>query len=283
MPACAHCGEGNPPEARLCWSCGTVLPAADRPGGEERRVVTVLFVDLVDFTGISTRLDPEDLRRVQAPYFRRVRAELERFGGHVEKYIGDAVMALFGAPVATETDAVRCVRAGLELQRVLDQYAEGGLRCRVGVTTGDALVDVAAARDGGQAIVAGDVVNIAARLQSLAPPGGVLVSGATYAATKSMIRYAAQAPVTLDAAYTTADESHAMMEPHATTAAWDGDRVTLGAKSGVHADIPADSRMLGAPATPDREQMRILMSLEKLPELRKEVKRIKHHLGLDDA
>jgi predicted ATPase len=92
---------------------------------------------------------------------------------------------------------VRCVRAGLELQRVLDRYAEGGLRCRVGVTTGEALVDVAAARDGGQAIVAGDVVNIAARLQSLAPPGGVLVSGATYAATKSMIRYAAQAPVTL--------------------------------------------------------------------------------------
>src|SRR4029453_11758574 len=88
MPACGQCGENNPPEARLCWSCGTALPAVDRPGGEERRIVTVLFVDLVDFTSISTRLDPEDLRRVQAPYFRRVRAELERFGGHVEKYIG---------------------------------------------------------------------------------------------------------------------------------------------------------------------------------------------------
>jgi len=122
---------------------------------------------------------------------------ITQYGGIVEKYIGDAVMALFGAPVATETDAVRCVRAGLELQRVLDQYADGGLRCRVGVTSGEALVDVAAARDGGQAIVAGDVVNIAARLQSLAPPGGVLVSGATYAATKNMIRYAPQAPVIL--------------------------------------------------------------------------------------
>ena len=110
----------------------------------------------------------------------------------MEKYIGDAVMALFGAPVATETDALRCVRAGLELQRVLARFAPSGadgLQFRVGVATGEALVDVAAAHDGGQAIVAGDVVNTASRLQSVAPPGGVLVCGATYALTRDGIGY----------------------------------------------------------------------------------------------
>ncbi|GIJ68687.1 hypothetical protein Voc01_036040 [Virgisporangium ochraceum] len=157
----------------------------------------MLFVDLIDFTPYVERTDPEQVRDLQTAFFAAARRVITQYGGVVEKYIGDAVMALFGAPVATETDAVKCVRAGLELQRVLDRYADGGLRCRVGVTTGEALVDVAAARDGGQAIVAGDVVNIAARLQSVAPPGGVLVSGATYAATKSVIRYAAQPPVTL--------------------------------------------------------------------------------------
>lgn len=157
----------------------------------------MLFVDLIDFTPYVERTDPEQVRDLQTAFFAAARRVITQYGGVVEKYIGDAVMALFGAPVATETDAVKCVRAGLELQRVLDRYSDGGLRCRVGVTTGEALVDVAAARDGGQAIVAGDVVNIAARLQSVAPPGGVLVSGATYAATKSVIRYAAQPPVTL--------------------------------------------------------------------------------------
>src|SRR5262249_5643282 len=144
----------------------------------------------------------------QQGFFTAARRVISQYGGGVEKYIGDAVMALFGAPVATETDAVRCVRAGLELQRVLARYApEDGVgsgqqgrvvgRFRVGIATGEALVDVAAARDGGQAIVAGDVVNTASRLQSVAPPGGVVVDGATYEATKAAIRFDAQAPVTL--------------------------------------------------------------------------------------
>ena len=131
---------------------------------------------------------------MQTGFFAAARRVVGQYGGVVEKYIGDAVMALFGAPVATETDAVRCVRAGLELQRVLARFAPDGADAacafRVGVATGEALVDVAAARDGGQAIVAGDVVNTASRLQSVAPPGGVLVCGTTYALTKDAIRYA---------------------------------------------------------------------------------------------
>jgi class 3 adenylate cyclase len=168
----------------------------------DRRGISVLFVDLIDFTPYVERADPELVREMQTGFFEAAREVIGRYGGVVEKYIGDAVMALFGAPVATETDTVRCVRAGIELQRILARYAApgtpgGGLRFRVGVATGEALVDLAAARDGGQAIVAGDVVNTASRLQSVAPPGGVLVCGTTYTATRSTIRYEEQPPVTL--------------------------------------------------------------------------------------
>ncbi|GIF71842.1 hypothetical protein Asi02nite_13600 [Asanoa siamensis] len=169
---------------------------------EDRRRVSVLFVDLIDFTPYAERSDPELVRAMQTGFFSAARRVVGQYGGVVEKYIGDAVMALFGAPVATETDPLRCVRAGLELQRVLSRFAPdgadaAGLRFRVGVVTGEALVDVAAARDGGQAIVAGDVVNTASRLQSAAPPGGVLVCGNTYALTKDTVRYQEQPAVTL--------------------------------------------------------------------------------------
>ncbi|MCW2643643.1 MAG: adenylyl cyclase [Dactylosporangium sp.] len=171
----------------------------------------MLFVDLIDFTPYVEQSDPELVREMQQGFFTAARRVISRYGGVVEKYIGDAVMALFGAPVATETDAVRCVRAGLELQRVLARYAPDDTgensgptrpgafvgRFRVGIATGEALVDVAAARNGGQAIVAGDVVTTASRLQSVAPPGGVVVCGTTYAATKSTVRFDEQAPVTL--------------------------------------------------------------------------------------
>lgn len=174
--------------------------------------MSVLFVDLIDFTPYVEQSDPELVRAMQTGFFSAARRVVGQYGGVVEKYIGDAVMALFGAPVATETDALRCVRAGLELQRVLARFApaqdarpagqqRGGarasLRFRVGVATGEALVDVAAARDGGQAIVAGDVVNTASRIQSVAPPGGVLVCGNSYALTKTGIQYEEQPAVTL--------------------------------------------------------------------------------------
>ena len=162
----------------------------------------MLFVDLIDFTPYAEREDPELVRRLQTSFYATARRVVGQYGGVVEKYIGDAVMALFGAPVATETDALRCVRAGLELQRALSSLdgapdADHDLRFRAGIATGEALVDVAAARHGGQAIVAGDVVNTAARLQAVAPPGGVLVCGQTRALTADAIRYAEQPPITL--------------------------------------------------------------------------------------
>ena len=177
--------------------------------------MSVLFIDVIDFTPYVERADPELVRAMQTAFFATTHRVIQRYGGVVEKYIGDAVMALFGAPVATETDALRCVRAGLELQRVLTQVSPSGdertgypqryrdarvaegFRFRVGIATGEALVNVAAARDGGQAFVAGDVVNVAARLQAVAPPGGVLVCGSTYALTKSAIRYEERPAVTL--------------------------------------------------------------------------------------
>lgn len=179
---------------------------------EERRRVSILFADLVDFTPYAESVDPELVRRIQTSFFTAARRVIRRYGGVIEKYIGDAVMALFGAPVATETDALRCVRAGLELQRTLARltsdtqppvlsYDNAGLshelRVRVGVATGEALVDVIAARDGGQAIVAGDVVNLASRLQSTAPPGGVLVCDNTHSLTRNAVRYDRQPQVTL--------------------------------------------------------------------------------------
>ncbi|MEE6260557.1 adenylate/guanylate cyclase domain-containing protein [Plantactinospora sonchi] len=203
-PACAQCNRPLAPDAAFCTACGTPRPGQSTRrasvGQEDRRRVSVLFVDLIDFTPYVERADPELVRKMQTSFFSAARRVIGHYGGVVEKYIGDAVMALFGAPVATETDALRCVRAGLELQRVLTRLTPTGadhLRFRVGVATGEALVDVAAARDGGQAIVAGDVVNTASRMQSVAPPGGVLVCGTTYALTRDAIRYDAREPVTL--------------------------------------------------------------------------------------
>ncbi|PZM96394.1 MAG: adenylyl cyclase, partial [Actinobacteria bacterium] len=203
---CRHCDHPLPSDAAFCPSCGASVADDIRPAPlEDRRRVSVLFIDLINFTPYVERSDPEVVRAMQTAFFSTARRVIGQYGGVVEKYIGDAVMALFGAPVATETDALRCVRAGLELQRVLARFAPGGeaqggtteLQFRVGVATGEALVDLTAAHDGGQAIVAGDVVNTAARLQSVAPPGGVLVCGATYALTKTTIEYEAREPVVL--------------------------------------------------------------------------------------
>jgi class 3 adenylate cyclase len=183
----------------FCTGCGQPLRQASLPPGlEERRRVSVLFIDAIGSTPYAERSDPEEVRATQSDFFATVRRIVRQYGGVVEKYIGDAAMALFGAPVATESDAVRCVRAGLDLQRALAREGDsGGWIFRVGIATGDALVDVAAAYDGGQAIVAGDVVNTAARLQAQSPAGGVLVDTATYTATRTEIRYAAQGPLTL--------------------------------------------------------------------------------------
>jgi class 3 adenylate cyclase len=162
---------------------------------EERKVVTVLFADLVGFTSRSERLDPEDVRALLSPYYARLRAELERFGGTVEKFIGDAVMALFGAPVAHEDDPERAVRAALAIRDwVLDQQAD--LQLRIAVNTGEVLVALGARPAQGEGMASGDVVNTTARLQTAAPVNGILVGETTHRATAHVISYRPAPPVT---------------------------------------------------------------------------------------
>ncbi|MEH0937368.1 ATP-binding protein [Micromonospora psammae] len=198
--ACAACGHANGTEANFCTNCGQPLRDHAAVVQEDRRQVSVLFIDIVDFTTYAEQADPEQARGLQQAYFATVRKLVHQYGGVVEKYIGDAVMALFGAPVATDNDALRCVRAGLELQRSLARQAAGPrrpLEFRVGIASGEALVDLSATRDGGQAFVTGDVVNTASRLQALAPPGGVVVDESTWSATRHEMEYVDRPPVTL--------------------------------------------------------------------------------------
>ncbi len=179
--------------------CAAPLHAA--PGGDrrERRVVSVLFADLVGFTSRSELLDVEDVDGFLARYHEVLRRALERCGGTVEKFIGDAVMALFGAPVAHEDDAERAVRAALAIQDAMAELRDHDgvdLHVRVGVTTGEALVALGANPQAGEGMATGDVVNTAARLQSAAPADGVLVDAATHRATDRSIRYADAGPIT---------------------------------------------------------------------------------------
>jgi class 3 adenylate cyclase/tetratricopeptide (TPR) repeat protein len=153
----------------------------------ERKVVTVLFADLVGFTSRAESLDPEDVEAILGPYHERLRLELERHGGTVEKFIGDAVMALFGAPTAHEDDPERAVRAALAIRDWAEE--EGELEVRIGITTGEALVSLDARPEAGQGMASGDVVNTAARLQARAPVNGILVDETTYRATRQEIEY----------------------------------------------------------------------------------------------
>jgi class 3 adenylate cyclase/tetratricopeptide (TPR) repeat protein len=153
----------------------------------ERKVVTVLFADLVGFTARAELLDPEDVEAILRPYHARLRGELERFGGTVEKFIGDAVMALFGAPLAHEDDPERAVRAALAIRDWARE--EEGVQVRIAVNTGEALVNFAARPEAGETVATGDVVNTTARLQAAAPVNGVLAGETTYRATRAMIEY----------------------------------------------------------------------------------------------
>jgi class 3 adenylate cyclase/tetratricopeptide (TPR) repeat protein len=193
MLACPECGRENAADARFCSACGTRLGLAPQEAREERKVVSVLFADLVGFTSQAERLDPEDVRATLSPYYARLRSELERHGGTVEKFIGDAVMAVFGAPVAHEDDPERAVRAGLAIRDAIVE--DGRLQVRVAVTTGEALVSLGASPAEGEGMVAGDVVNTAARLQSAAPVNGVLVDETTFRAARQRIDYREADPV----------------------------------------------------------------------------------------
>src|ERR671937_353720 len=194
MTVCPTCGRENAPEAKFCSECGTKLAAAPSPPHTERKVVTVLFADLVGFTAQAERLDPEDVQAVLAPYHTRLRHELERFGGTVEKFIGDAVMALFGAPAAHEDDPERAIRAAIAIRDWAQEQAEP-LEVRIAVNTGEALVALGARPEEGEGMASGDVVNTAARLQSAAPVNGILVGETTYRATRHVIDYRDAAPV----------------------------------------------------------------------------------------
>ena len=167
MLTCPNCGQDNPDGFRLCGMCGASLAPEPVTAREERKIVTVLFCDLVGFTATAEQLDPEEVRAVLRPYHERVRSELERHGGTVEKFIGDAVMALFGAPVAHEDDPERAVRAALAIR---DFALEERLELRVGITTGEALVRLDVRPDAGEAMASGDVVNAAARSAIRAVP-----------------------------------------------------------------------------------------------------------------
>jgi class 3 adenylate cyclase/tetratricopeptide (TPR) repeat protein len=192
MVTCGTCGRENPPDSRFCNSCGAPLDAPARRR-EERKVVTVLFADLVGFTSRAERMDPEDVRALLAPYWQHLREELEHYGGTVEKFIGDAVMALFGAPVAHEDDPERAVRAALAIRDWARE--ESDVQVRIAVNTGEALILLGASTAEGEGMAAGDVVNTAARLQTAAPVNGVLVGELTYRATRDVIDYEEREPV----------------------------------------------------------------------------------------
>ena len=192
MKVCPSCGRENADDARFCSGCATSLEP-EAPAREERKVVTCLFCDLVGFTARAERMDPEDVRRLLQPFHARLRSELERFGGTVEKFIGDAVMAVFGAPTAHEDDPERAVRAALAIRDALAE--EGELEVRIGITTGEALIALGARPEVGEGMASGDVVNTAARIQSAAPVGTVLVDETTYRATERAVEYRDTEPI----------------------------------------------------------------------------------------
>ncbi len=191
---CPSCGASNAPGTKFCGECGTGLAggapaaAAGTPTAE-RRLVSVLFADLVGFTTLSETRDAEQVRDLLSRYFETAREVVGSYGGTVEKFIGDAVMAVWGAPTAFEDDAERAVRSALDLvAAVANIGGEIGadLQLRAGVLTGEAAVTLNATNQG---MVAGDLVNTASRLQSVAPPGAVLVGEATMKAAAEAIAF----------------------------------------------------------------------------------------------
>ena len=229
--ACPSCGTENPPGAKFCIECGTALgaggaagaaPRAETPSStatpapaarpdlapagaaappEERRKATVLFADLSGYTAVAERMDPETLKGLVDRALQRLGQEVERYGGRVDKYIGDNVMAVFGAPVAHEDDPERAVRAGLAMQGAMDEVngwmsdaADVSFSLRVGVNSGEVLAGQVGS---GEYTVMGDPVNVAARLQAAAKPGSVTVGEITHRLTRGAIEYSELEPLEL--------------------------------------------------------------------------------------
>src|SRR6185503_7736349 len=216
---CPSCGTPAPPEAKFCMSCGSALDPAAAPAAQqrapapapplpaaravpedERRQVTVLFADLSGYTAVSERMDPESVKALVDGVLRRLGEEVTRYGGTVDKYIGDNVMAVFGAPVAHEDDEERAVRAALGMQGAMEEINadltarhDASFQLRVGINTGEVL---AGAVGDGYTVI-GDTVNVAARLQAAGRPGTVTVGERTYRATSDEVNYRTLDPLHL--------------------------------------------------------------------------------------
>jgi class 3 adenylate cyclase len=186
MTACPYCGAENPDGFRFCGSCGGEL-VADTPA-DVRKTVTVLFCDLVGSTALGERTDPEMLRELMASYHSALRTILERHGGTVEKFVGDAVMAVFGIPQVHEDDALRAVRAAAEMR---EEVTRLGLEVRIAVNTGEVVAGIA------ETLVTGDAVNVAARLEQAAEQGEILIGEQTERLVRDGVRAEAVAPLAL--------------------------------------------------------------------------------------
>jgi class 3 adenylate cyclase len=238
MITCSACAQENADTARFCSACGAALDGAPQASPrEERKIVTVLFADLVGFTSRAEKMDPEDVRALLSPYHARLRSELESFGGTVEKFIGDAVMALFGAPIAHEDDPERAVRAALSIRDWVREQDEE-LQVRIAVNTGEALVALGARPEAGEGMASGDVVNTAARLQAAAPVNGILVGETTWRSTRQAIDYGEQHRV----------EAKGKAEP---IPVWEA----LEARSRLGVDVAQEA---GAPLVGREEELRVL-------------------------
>jgi class 3 adenylate cyclase/tetratricopeptide (TPR) repeat protein len=196
MERCPSCGQENPDGFRFCGACGAALVAV-QPAREVRKTVTVLFCDVAGSTAMGERLDPESTRRVMARYFEAMRAAVDRHGGTVEKFIGDAVMAVFGVPVVHEDDALRAVRAAADMRAALTELNEEldrdwGIRIesRIGINTGEIVSGE------GDSIATGDAVNVAARLEQLAAPGETLLGEPTHRLVRDAVTAEPAEPLT---------------------------------------------------------------------------------------
>jgi class 3 adenylate cyclase/tetratricopeptide (TPR) repeat protein len=243
MTICRHCGRENPPDARFCSGCGAELAAGEAPG-ETRKVVTVLFTDLVDSTSLGDQLDPETVRRVMSRYFDAMQTAIEHHGGTVEKFIGDAIMAVFGLPTLHEDDALRAVRAAVEMRTTLallneELERDHGLRIemRTGVNTGEVIAGDATS---GQKLATGDAVNVAARLEQAAGAGETLMGAETHRLVADAVETEPLEPLAL------AGKSQAV-------AAW---RIT-----GLREDVPAFTRPIAAPFVGRQAELAMLRAV----------------------
>src|SRR6266511_648587 len=184
MAVCDRCGTEIPREARFCPGCG--VPISTQRPPEERKLATVLFADLVGSTALAGSQDPERTRALLDRFYGAMAEEIERAGGTIEKFAGDAVMAAFGAPSALEDHAERALHAALALQRRLAELFKGAVELRIGVNTGEVIVGQARA---GNSFVSGDAVNVAARLEQAATPGAILVGDRTVAAARGAFEF----------------------------------------------------------------------------------------------